>query len=71
MVISARGKVEPDFIRKGLALTSRPKNNIEQHLKTKGTLHLYHQLQNNVKITQPITFILNDDDEDLQSKNVI
>ncbi|CAM4879829.1 unnamed protein product [Rotaria socialis] len=73
MVIGAGGKVKPDLIRKGLALLNSPKNNINQHLKTEGALHLYCQLQNNVKIMEPITFIMNDDDEDLgaEGENVV
>lgn len=65
MVIGGGGIVKPDLIRKGLALMNGSKNNIKQHLKTEGALYLCYQLQNNVKITQPITFIMNDDDEDL------
>jgi hypothetical protein len=65
MVIGAGGKVKSDLIRKGLALMNCPNDNIKQHLKTEGAVHLYHQLKNNVTINQPTTFILSDDAEDL------
>jgi hypothetical protein len=65
MVIVANSKVQPDLIRKGLALMKCPTNNTNQHLQTDESLHLYHQLQRNIKITQPITLILSDNNEDL------
>jgi hypothetical protein len=63
---------KPDLFREAFSLMNDPTTNIEDILENSSSKYLYNSLKSNAKILRPLTFLMDDEDQEKgEQKNTV